>query len=139
MGIDAQSQKVKEQSINMQKEEEKQAELRKELWNYLGDSQNPECKVGRTGTLTEVPVPKLSFEEIMREEQAKKPVPCRSTVDEAKHGKDFQSKNAWGMKQEEGPVTDFAKLLEEEKEMARKEESKIKEQHNKDLDLAREL
>ena len=55
----------------------------------------------------------------MREEQAKKPIPRRSTIDVTKHGKDFESKNAWGMKQDDQPVTDFGLLIEEEQKKAK--------------------
>ena len=112
MGIDAESLRLKNQSKEKQEEEAKKNELRKKLWNYLGDGQNPEGRVERSDTLTEMTLPKLSFEAIMKEEQAKKPMPRRNTIDELKHGKDFKTKNAWGMKQEEGPVTDFAVLLD---------------------------
>lgn len=75
----------------------------------------------------------------MREEQAKKPLPRRSTINVAKHGKDFESKNAWGMKQDDLPITDFGQMIEEEQKKAKKEANQLKEQHEKDLAFAKEL
>ena len=64
-----------QKSLNKKREEQKrqedrvQADLRKKIWNYLGDGQDASGgKSSRAGTLTEATGPKLSFEEIMREE-----------------------------------------------------------------------
>ena len=43
------------------------------------------------------------------------------------------------MKPDEEPVTDFGQLMQEEKERAKEEASLMKEQHEKDLQLAKEL
>ena len=67
-------------------EQEKQARLRKELWNYLG-------VVASTA-------PKMSFEEVLKESLMKKEetkTVRRNTVDYSKVGQDFATKNAWGM------------------------------------------
>ena len=117
----------KKQAEKKLKDEKAQEELRKKIWNYLGEGTDGNGGKSRAGTLTESTGPKLSFEEIMREEQAKKPLPRRSTINVAKHGKDFESKNAWGMKQDDLPITDFGQLIEEEQRKAKKEANLLKE------------
>ena len=68
IGYDEKTLNKKRSEIKI-KQDQAEVELRKKLWNYLGDDQDKKGgKSSRAGTLTEVNAPKLSFEEIMREE-----------------------------------------------------------------------
>lgn len=61
----------------------------------------------------ELSLPKLSFEEIMKQENAKpkNKLSTMSVYALEKVGKDFAQKRAWGMAPEEEVPTDFAELL----------------------------
>ena len=85
--------------------------------------------------------PKLSFEEIMREEREKLAPITRTQiiVDDARHGRDFATKHSWGMKQESGPVTDFESLLKEEEKRLEKEQALKRKQMEEDARVAKEL
>lgn len=74
----------------MREQQEKQAKWKAELWNNLGDDTDKLVTAG----------PKVSFEAVLKETMTEKPVSFKqrkSTSDFTKAGKDFKTKNAWGM------------------------------------------
>ena len=111
-GVIAFHQQTEKQKEAKQREEE-QTKLRAEIWNYLGDEQNDTTQLRMNE-------PKLSFEELMKAENAKPKVKLSKQANIALEsvGKDFAHRRAWGMAPEEEAPTDFAALMHEEKKVA---------------------